>query len=95
MNKHVDLRQTVSAEEFVRDPERWLSLSADTPVTVTRDGADATVLLGAEDYARLRGKDDRRAYWASEAPRELIEAVEELAHDLRDVDDDDMTLTGS
>ena len=47
----------VPAPEFRRDAARYDDLALTRPVTVTRDGRAATVLISAEEYERLKRRD--------------------------------------
>jgi len=72
----------VTSGEFQRRIGQYADLALTRPVTITRNGRDRTVLISAEEYARLKRRDrevlraedftddDLAAIKASEAPAE-------------------------
>ena len=50
---------TVSAADFHRNIGMYQDLALTKPVTITKNGRDRTVLLSAEEYARLKRRDRR------------------------------------
>jgi PHD/YefM family antitoxin component YafN of YafNO toxin-antitoxin module len=48
---------TVSAAEFHRDIVAYQDIALTKPVTVTKNGRERTVLLSAQEYARLKRRD--------------------------------------
>jgi len=65
----------VSSAEFQRNIGRYQDLALVQPVMVTRNGRDRTVILSAEEYARLKRR-DRQVMSASDFTDEDIEAIE-------------------
>jgi prevent-host-death family protein len=64
----------VSAAEFQRNIGKYQDIALTKPVAITRNGRERTVLLSAEEYARLRRR-DRRVLAAEELSEQQIEAV--------------------
>ncbi len=64
----------VSAAEFHRNIGKYQDIALTRPVAITKNGRERTVLLSAEEYARLKRR-DRRALTAEELSEEQIEAV--------------------
>ena len=56
---------TVSAADFHRNIGVYQDMALTKPVTITKNGRERTVLLSAEEYARLKRR-DRRAIAAGE-----------------------------
>lgn len=46
------------------------------PVPVEHDGEVSVVVLSAEEFARLKSLDDRRAYYVWELPDDLAKALD-------------------
>jgi prevent-host-death family protein len=61
----------VTSGQFQREFGRYRTLAQREPVIITNHGRDDVVLLGAEDYARLR-RYEQRAFHVSELPRDVI-----------------------
>jgi prevent-host-death family protein len=57
----------VTAGEFQREFGRYRTLAHREAVVITNHGRDDVVLLGAEDYARLR-RYEQKAFHVSELP---------------------------
>jgi prevent-host-death family protein len=55
----VEHRVTVSAAEFHRNVDLYLDIAFTKPVTITKNGRERTVLLSAQEYARLKRRDRR------------------------------------
>jgi prevent-host-death family protein len=76
---------TISAAEFHRNIGTYQDMALTKPVTITKNGRERTVLLSAEEYARLKRR-DRRVIAAGELTEHQIEAIrnaktpEEHAH---------------
>lgn len=67
---------TVSAAEFHRNVGVYQDLALTKPVRITKNGRERTVLLSAEEYARLRRR-DRRIIAAGELSDRQIAAIRE------------------
>jgi prevent-host-death family protein len=67
---------TITAAEFQKRFGRYREAAIRQPVAVTHHGRDSLVLLSAEEYARLKSFDDRKAVYPWELPDDLIEALE-------------------
>ena len=50
---------TVSAAEFHRNVGVYQDIALTKPVTITKNGRERTVLLSAQEYARLKRRDLR------------------------------------
>ncbi len=64
----------VTATEFQNAAGRFSDKALNEPVTITKQGRDHLVLLPAEEYARLRGK-DRTVGLAGDIADDMLEAV--------------------
>lgn len=64
----------VSAAEFQRNIGKYQDIALTKPVAITKNGRERTVLLSAEEYARLRRR-DRRVLAAEELSEQQIDAV--------------------
>ncbi len=64
----------VSAAEFQRNIGKYQDIALTKPVAITKNGRERTVLLSAEEYARLRRR-DRRVLATEELSEQQIEAV--------------------
>lgn len=64
----------VSAAEFHRNIGKYQDIALTKPVAITKNGRERTVLLSAEEYARLKRR-DRRALGADELSEQQREAV--------------------
>ncbi len=47
----------VSVEEFVRDIDVFIELASKEPIALTEDGRPTLVAISAEEYARLKARD--------------------------------------
>jgi len=64
----------VTSGEFQREFGRYRALAQREAVVITNHGRDDVVLLGAEDYARLR-RYEQKAFHVSQLPREVIDEL--------------------
>jgi prevent-host-death family protein len=64
----------VSAAEFHRNVGHYQDVALVQPVTITKNGRDRTVLISADEYDRLNGR-NRKVYAAGETPEYLLEAM--------------------
>lgn len=64
----------VSAAEFQRNIGKYQDIALTKPVAITKNGRERTVLLSAEEYARLRRR-DHRVLAAEELSERQIEAI--------------------
>jgi prevent-host-death family protein len=64
----------VTAAEFQNAAGRYSDKALGEPVTITKQGRDHLVLLPAEEYARLRGK-DRSVGLAGDIADDMLAAV--------------------
>ncbi len=64
----------VTATEFQNAVGRFSDRALSEPVTITKQGRDHLVLLSAEEYARLRGK-DRTVGLAGDIADDMLAAV--------------------
>jgi prevent-host-death family protein len=64
----------VSAAEFHRNIGKYQDIALTKPVAITKNGRERTVLLSAEEYARLKRR-DRRVLGADELSERQREAV--------------------
>lgn len=69
-----DVDVVVSAAEFQRNIGKYQDIALTKPVAITKNGRERTVLLSAEEYARLRRR-DRRVLATEELSEQQIEAV--------------------
>lgn len=65
----------VPAAEFVENFSRYQDLALTRPVAITRDGREGTVLVSAEEYARLKRR-DRRVMSLADFTTDDLEALE-------------------
>jgi prevent-host-death family protein len=65
---------TVSAAEFHRNIGVYQDIALTKPVTITKNGRERTVLLSAEEYARLKRR-DRRTIAAGELSERHVDAI--------------------
>lgn len=72
----------VSSVEFGKEVGRYQDMALRQPVVVTRDGRDRTVMISADEYARLRRR-DRQVFAAGELPDDLVEAIGRTEMDAR------------
>lgn len=61
----------VTSGEFTREFGRYRVMAHREPVVVTNHGRDDVVLIGAEDYARLR-RYEQRAFHVSQLPQDVL-----------------------
>lgn len=64
----------VTSGEFQREFGRYRALAQREAVIITNHGRDDVVLLGAEDYARLR-RYEQKAFHVSQLPRNVVEEL--------------------
>lgn len=60
--------------EFQREFGRYKALAHREAVIITNHGRDDVVLLGADDYARLR-RYEQKPFHVSELPREIVDEL--------------------
>jgi len=65
---------TVSAAEFHRNVGVYQDIALTKPVTITKNGRERTVLLSAQEYARLKRR-DRRVLAAGELSERQVDAI--------------------
>jgi len=65
---------TVSAAEFHRNVGVYQDIALTRPVTITKNGRERTVLLSAQEYARLKRR-DRRVRVAGELSERHVDAM--------------------
>ena len=63
---------TVSAAEFHRNVGMYQDIALTKPVTITKNGRERTVLLSAQEYARLKRR-DRRVVAAGELSEQQVD----------------------
>lgn len=61
----------VTSGEFQREFGRYRALAHREPVIITNHGRDDVVLLGADDYARLR-RYEQKAFHVSQLPPQVV-----------------------
>lgn len=64
----------VTSNEFAREFGRYRVMAHREPVVITNHGRDDVVLIGAEDYARLR-RYDQKAFHVSQLPKEVVDEL--------------------
>ena len=64
----------VTSGEFQREFGRYRTLAQREAVIITNHGRDDVVLLGADDYARLR-RYEQKPFHVSELPRDVINGL--------------------
>jgi prevent-host-death family protein len=64
----------VTSGEFQREFGRYRTLAQREAVVITNHGRDDVVLLGAEDYSRLR-RYEQKAFHVSELPKDVIDEL--------------------
>jgi PHD/YefM family antitoxin component YafN of YafNO toxin-antitoxin module len=64
----------VTAAEFHRNIGVYQDIALTKPVTITKNGRERTVLLSAEEYARLKRR-DRRTIAAGELSERQVGAI--------------------
>ena len=72
----------VSATEFSKEVGRYQDAALTQPVIETRNGRDRTVMISAEEYARLKRR-DREVFGAGELPEDTVEAIRNVKMDPR------------
>ena len=65
---------TVSAAEFHRNVGAYQDIALTKPVTITKNGRERTVLLSAQEYARLKRR-DRRVIAAGDLSERQVDAI--------------------
>jgi prevent-host-death family protein len=65
----------VSSTEFGKEVGRYQDVALTQPVIVTRNGRDRTVMISAEEYLRLKGR-DREVLGLDDFTDEDIAAIE-------------------
>jgi prevent-host-death family protein len=65
---------TVTAAEFHRNVGVYQDIALTKPVTITKNGRERTVLLSAQEYARLKRR-DRRVIAVGELSERQIDAI--------------------
>jgi prevent-host-death family protein len=65
---------TVSAAEFHRNVGVYQDIALTKPVTITKNGRERTVLLSAQEYARLKRR-DRRVIPTGELSERQVNAI--------------------
>ena len=68
----------VTSAEFTREFGRYRVMAHREPVVVTNHGRDDVVLIGAEDYARLR-RYEQKALHVSQLPPEVVDELGTVA----------------
>ncbi|HLF09677.1 MAG TPA: type II toxin-antitoxin system Phd/YefM family antitoxin [Gammaproteobacteria bacterium] len=68
----------VTSGEFQREFGRYRALAQREAVIITNHGRDDVVLLGADDYARLR-RYEQKPFHVSQLPREVVVARDDEA----------------
>ena len=64
----------ITSAEFQKNIGHYQDMALTQPVTVTRNGRDRTVVLSADEYARLKRR-DREVLLAAELSDEDIDAI--------------------
>jgi prevent-host-death family protein len=65
---------TVSAAEFHRNVGVYQDIALTKPVTITKNGRERTVLLSAQEYARLKRR-DRRVIPTGDLSERQVDAI--------------------
>jgi prevent-host-death family protein len=68
----------VTSGKFTRDFGRYRVMAHREPVVITNHGRDDVVLIGAEDYARLR-RYEQKALHVSQLPQGVIDELGTVA----------------
>lgn len=68
----------VTSGEFTREFGRYRVMAHREAVVVTNHGRDDVVLIGAEDYARLR-RYEQKPLHVSQLPREVVDELGTVA----------------
>ncbi|MBX9908144.1 MAG: type II toxin-antitoxin system Phd/YefM family antitoxin [Beijerinckiaceae bacterium] len=69
---------TITAAELQKKFGRYRDAAIRQPVAVTHHGRESLVLLSAEEYARLKSFDDRKAYYPWELPDDAVKALDSV-----------------
>jgi prevent-host-death family protein len=64
----------VTSGDFQREFGRYRAMAQREPVIITNHGREDVVLLGAEDYARLR-RLEQRVFHVRELPDEVVDEL--------------------
>ena len=72
----------VSSTEFGKEVGRYQDMALSQPVVITRNGRDRTVMISAEEYARLKRR-DRQVFAVGELPEAMLDAIERSEMDPR------------
>jgi len=72
----------VSSTEFGKEVGRYQDAALSQPVIVTRNGRDRTVMISADEYARLKRR-DRQVFSTADMPEDIVEAVRKSKMDPR------------
>ena len=72
----------ISSTEFGKEVGRYQDVALSQPVIVTRNGRDRTVMISADEYARLKRR-DRQVFSTADMPEDLVEAVRKSEMDPR------------
>ena len=67
---------TVTAAEIQKNFGKFTELALRGPVSITRSGRKALVLLSADEYERLKSFDDRQVFLARDIPEEWRELLQ-------------------
>jgi prevent-host-death family protein len=67
-----DTETTVTAGEFVRQFSHYSDVALTKPVQITKNGRARNVMISAEEYQRLKSR-DQQAFHAENSPQELID----------------------
>lgn len=70
----IEHRVTVSAAEFHRNVSLYEDIALTKPVTITKNGRERTVLLSAQEYARLKRR-DRRVIAAGQLSEPQVDVI--------------------
>lgn len=65
----------VSSTELVENVDRYHDIALTRPVIITSAGREPTVMISAEEYARLT-RGGRRVFAAGELPASLLNLIE-------------------
>jgi prevent-host-death family protein len=76
---------TVTASELQKNFGRYQAHAQREAVKVTSHGRDSVVLISVEDYERYQAMDTRQVYHVSEAPDDILAALDESLEDMKDV----------
>lgn len=66
---------TVASTEFQNRAGLYIEQSGKAPVFITKHRRPVRVLLDIDEYERLKACDTRRAFFADELPKDIIEAI--------------------